>query len=62
MDIGILTAPDGNLVVGLIRWACESWEALRPFAAGRVYVHSLGEEGADRVREPTGLTTTGWWR
>lgn len=33
-----------------IRWARESWEALQPFAAGRVYVNYLSE-GEDRVQE-----------
>jgi FAD/FMN-containing dehydrogenase len=37
-----------------IRWARESWEALLPFSAGRVYVNYLGEEGEDRVREAYG--------
>jgi len=34
-----------------IRWARESWEAMRPFAGGRVYVNYLGDEGDERVRE-----------
>ena len=37
-----------------IRWARESWEAMRPFAAGRVYVNYLGEEGEARVQEAYG--------
>jgi hypothetical protein len=37
-----------------IRWARESWEPMRPFAAGRVYVNYLGEEGEERVREAYG--------
>jgi FAD/FMN-containing dehydrogenase len=36
-----------------IRWARESWEALQPFAAGRVYVNYLSE-GEDRVLEAYG--------
>jgi FAD/FMN-containing dehydrogenase len=36
-----------------IRWARESWEALQPFAAGRVYVNYLSE-GEDRVQEAYG--------
>jgi FAD/FMN-containing dehydrogenase len=37
-----------------IRWARESWEAMRPFAAGRVYVNYLGDEGEERVQEAYG--------
>jgi hypothetical protein len=36
-----------------IRWARESWEALQPFAAGRVYANYLSE-GEDRVQEAYG--------
>jgi FAD/FMN-containing dehydrogenase len=36
-----------------IRWARESWEALQPFAAGRVYVNYLSD-GEDRVQEAYG--------
>lgn len=36
-----------------IRWSRESWEALQPFAAGRVYVNYLSE-GEDRVQEAYG--------
>ena len=32
----------------------ESWEALLPFSAGRVYVNDLGDAGEDRVREAYG--------
>ena len=38
-----------------IAWAREMWEALRPFASGRVYVNNLGEEGEDRVRAAYGV-------
>jgi FAD/FMN-containing dehydrogenase len=37
-----------------LRWARESWEAMQPFSAGRVYVNYLGEEGEERVREAYG--------
>jgi FAD/FMN-containing dehydrogenase len=36
-----------------IRWAREAWEALQPFAAGRVYVNYLSQ-GEDRVQEAYG--------
>ena len=38
-----------------IRWARESWEAMRPFASGGVYVNYLGDEGDERIREAYGL-------
>jgi FAD/FMN-containing dehydrogenase len=35
-----------------IAWVRETWQAMRPFAAGGVYVNELGEDDvADRVRE-----------
>jgi FAD/FMN-containing dehydrogenase len=37
-----------------IRWARESWEAMRPFAGGGVYVNYLGDEGDERIREAYG--------
>lgn len=39
-----------------IRWAREAWAAVRPFAAGAVYVNYLegGQEGADRIRSAYG--------
>ncbi len=36
-----------------IRWARETWEAMRPFASG-VYVNYLGEEGESRVKAAYG--------
>jgi FAD/FMN-containing dehydrogenase len=36
-----------------IRWARETWEAMRPFASG-VYVNYLGEEGDSRVKAAYG--------
>ena len=37
-----------------ISWARKSWEAMRPFAGGSVYVNYLGDEGDERVREAYG--------
>jgi hypothetical protein len=34
-----------------IRWARDSWDAMRPFSTGGVYANNLGEEGADRVAD-----------
>ncbi len=36
-----------------VRWARETWEAMRPFASG-VYVNYLGEEGESRVKAAYG--------
>lgn len=36
-----------------VRWARESWEAMRPFTAGRVYVNYLSE-GEGRIQEAYG--------
>jgi len=43
-----------------IRWVRETWDALRPFSAGGVYVNYLGqaaEEETERVQEAYGVTT-----
>lgn len=32
-----------------IRWARESWQAVRPFSTGGVYANNLGDEGTERV-------------
>ena len=40
-----------------IRWSQETWDAVRPFATGAVYVNGLQEEGEDRVRAAYGATT-----
>jgi FAD/FMN-containing dehydrogenase len=43
--------------VGMIRWAQECWQALRPFAERAVYVNALEDardEGVHRVREAYG--------
>jgi hypothetical protein len=37
-----------------IRWARDSWDAMRPFSTGGVYANNLGEEGADRVQAAYG--------
>jgi FAD/FMN-containing dehydrogenase len=37
-----------------IAWTRASWEAVRPYCAGRIYVNFLGEEGQDRVRAAYG--------
>lgn len=37
-----------------IRWARDSWDAMRPFSTGGVYANNLGEEGADRVKAAYG--------
>jgi FAD/FMN-containing dehydrogenase len=37
-----------------IRWARETWQAMRPFASG-VYVNYLGQEGEDRVKAAYGV-------
>jgi len=37
-----------------IRWTRETYAALEPHGAGRVYVNFLGDEGADRVRAAYG--------
>jgi FAD/FMN-containing dehydrogenase len=37
-----------------IAWARDTWEAVRPFGSGRVYVNVLGVEGDERVREAYG--------
>jgi FAD/FMN-containing dehydrogenase len=37
-----------------IAWARDFWEAVRPYATGRVYVNFLGAEGQDRVRAAYG--------
>jgi FAD/FMN-containing dehydrogenase len=34
-----------------IAWARDTWQALRPFAPGGVYVNELGEDDGNRVRE-----------
>jgi len=37
-----------------VRWARETWDAIRPFSTGGVYANNLGEEGEDRVRAAYG--------
>lgn len=37
-----------------IRWARESWEAIRPFSNGRAYVNFMEDEGEDPVRAAYG--------
>ena len=37
-----------------VRWARETWDAIRPFSTGGVYANNLGEEGEGRVRAAYG--------
>lgn len=37
-----------------VRWARDTWDAIRPFSTGGVYANNLGEEGEDRVRAAYG--------
>ena len=37
-----------------LNWALESWDLMRPFSTGGVYVNNLGEEGEDKVRAAYG--------
>jgi FAD/FMN-containing dehydrogenase len=39
-----------------IAWTRDFWEAVRPYATGRIYVNFLGEEGPGRVRAAYGAT------
>ena len=37
-----------------LNWVRESWDLMRPFSTGGVYVNNLGEEGEDKVRAAYG--------
>ena len=37
-----------------VAWTRAFWDAVRPYATGRIYVNFLGEEGQDRVRAAYG--------
>jgi FAD/FMN-containing dehydrogenase len=37
-----------------IEWARDTWNAMRPFSTGGVYVNNLGDEGDDRIRAAYG--------
>jgi FAD/FMN-containing dehydrogenase len=37
-----------------LSWVRESWDMMRPFSTGGVYVNNLGEEGEDQVRAAYG--------
>jgi FAD/FMN-containing dehydrogenase len=37
-----------------LNWVRESWDMMRPFSTGGVYVNNLGEEGEDKVRAAYG--------
>jgi FAD/FMN-containing dehydrogenase len=50
--IGLWMAPEDD--EANIRWARESFDALRPVSAGGAYVNFMGEETSDRVRAAYG--------
>ena len=55
LSLGMCTDP--TEVESCVRWACECWEAMQPFATGSVYVNYLGreaDEGAERIKAAYG--------
>lgn len=59
--VGVDPDPANNEKI--ISWTKRYYDALHPYAAGGAYVNFLmGDEGEERVKKLTAITTTGWSR
>ncbi|HEU0114320.1 MAG TPA: FAD-binding oxidoreductase [Thermomicrobiales bacterium] len=54
VNINAAWTPDDSAGERHIGWAKDSWEELRPFAPGAVYLNFLGDEGQERVKAAYG--------